>query len=152
MEKQPNLLLTILTFAGTPLAFPLIEVVSIQQVKQATIPNQALPYLLGTIQHAKRNWPIFSLNQDLTVVTQIPATYPYLVCFSSPNTQTGLCLSCETISSLILTTPIQFIPDYAKLASSPLQQWCYHNQTLLALTNTTAIALYISHEIERHSS
>lgn len=152
MENSPNWLLSILSFAGTKLGLPLHEIAIIQQAKQLVLPNQILPFLLGNIEYAKCQWPIFSFDQDLTLITQIPATYSYLVCLNSANTRIGLGLMCETVTTINLHQSVYPIPNYAQFSFSPLQQWCWYNDNLLALSNTVAIAQYISHEIEHYSA
>lgn len=150
MATAQNNGLSVLTFDGVHLAFPLNEVAGVQQVSLLD-KNSELPLALGSVVHGGRSWPVFGLSGNLELLTTLPAQRTYCICLSADDSETGLALACDTVNAIALAPGLSppSIPTCMQRADSPLRQWYRHGEQILPISSTPALARYIKNLMEQ---
>ena len=136
--------LSILSFDGAHLAFPLSEAVSIRRSTELDETHK-IPLAVGSVIHADRLWPVFGLNANYQPLTSLTAGTIYCVCLSADNGQTGVALACETINTINLAdneSP-EPLPNCMQRAATPLRQLFRQGEQLVPISTAPALAAYL---------
>lgn len=153
MATESGMGLSILSFAGVSLAFPLQEAVSIQRSQDLEKIDQ-LTLAAGSMVYADKRWPVFQLDANFKPLTDSLPANVYCVCLSADGGQTGVALTCETVESIQLKadqpTPDP-LPVCMQLDATPLQQLFLHNDHLLAVSSAPALTAYLKSLMEEYS-
>ncbi|MEZ5591361.1 MAG: hypothetical protein R3F53_11925 [Gammaproteobacteria bacterium] len=137
--------LSILSFDGARLAFPLSEAVSIRRSTELDETHK-IPLAVGSVIHADRLWPVFGLNANYQPLASLTAGTIYCVCLSADNGQTGVALACETVNTISLTDdvmPPEPLPTCMQRAATPLQQLFRQGEQLVPISTAPALAAYL---------
>ena len=137
--------LSILSFDGTRLAFPLSEAVSIRRSTELDQTHK-IPLALGSVIHADRLWPVFGLSAHYEPQTALAAGTVYCVCLSADDGQTGVALACETVNSVNLSgdvMPPEPLPACMQRAATPLRQLFRQGEQLVPISTAPALAAYL---------
>ncbi len=143
--------LSILAFEGAHLAFPLGEVVSVQRTTDVES-EVDVPLALGSLIYAGRRWPVFGFSASYTLVQQPSPSSSYCVCLSADDGKTGLSLVCDTVNAISLEneTGPQPLPTCMQREATPLRQLFKHQERLLPVSTTSALAAYLRTLMENH--
>ena len=137
--------LSILSFAGMRLAFPLTETVSIRRSSEL-VENHAMPLACGSVVHAERRWPVFRLNANFEPLLGSLQQNSYCVCLSADDGQTGLVLACDATNLFKWTTedmlPIP-LPTCMQREVTPIQQLIQQGTQLLPVSSAPVLAAYL---------
>ena len=150
MDSKQGNGLSVLSFDGVRLAFPLAEVIGLQRSALLETENKPVPFALASIVHASRRWPVFALDKHLQPLPSVPEQDLYCVCLSTDNAESGIALLCERIDTVALATDVELvsIPSCIQQADSPLRHWHWHSEAVLPISSAPAIAAYISARLE----
>jgi hypothetical protein len=138
--------LSVLSFDGTQLAFPLAEAVSIQR-SVSIEQNGAIPLAAGSVVYADRYWPVFSLNARFEPLSGAPPKdNMYCVCLSADDGQTGVALTCETLRTVRWDAGEPgpgLLPVCMQRDVMPFQLIYRHGADLLPVSRAPVLATYL---------
>ncbi|KOR27578.1 hypothetical protein TI03_06595 [Achromatium sp. WMS1] len=145
-----NTKFSIITFAEQFLAFPYQEIIGITRTLTLEPATIKLPFILGNIVQNGKRWPVFSIDAQFMLISHIQ--HPYCICLSADHATTGLALICDTIDHVNLQSEPRPIPPCIQHPYSPLRQWYWYNETILAITNVQTLQNYIISQIQKHAT
>ena len=137
--------LSILSFEGIRLAFPLSEAVGIQRSADLE-ENHDIPLAVASVVYASRRWPVFRLDVNFEpLISSLPNDI-HCVCLSSDDGQTGVALVCEEIEAFRLgpdNLVPTLLPTCMQREATPLWKLFLHGEYLLPVSTAPLLATYL---------
>lgn len=138
VELQQTTAFELLTFDGVFLLLPRDEVMSAELVDDVHPSDDNGSRI---IVHEAEEYPVFSLNFELTILDDIPADHTACVCCKSKTDHSRFALSCTLAEPLFLGTSdvLQEVPEMMSNPESPvlmLLTRIFRHQQDLALVST----------------
>ena len=139
VELQQTTAFELLTFDGVYLLLPRDEIISAELVDDV---HPSDDNGSRVIDYEGEEYPVFSLNAELGILSDIPTDHTACVCCRSKTDNSRFALSCALAEPFFLGTldVLQEIPEVMSNPQSPVQMlltYTFRHQQDLALLSTT---------------
>ena len=135
--------LAVIGFENVQLLFPQGGIATIEMIENMEIETEVTG-AVGRLRTGGREWPVFSLDADLSRRSERSASNKYCVAFDIDG-QPAFSIACDQVSSMTLDSPDQMKPlqGFMRNANNPIEALLLQDDRLMLVSQVDSMHRFL---------
>ena len=135
--------LAVIGFENVQLLFPQGGIATIEMIENMEIETEVTG-AVGRLRTGGREWPVFSLDADLSRRSERSASNKYCVAFDIDG-QPAFSIACDQVSSMTLDSPDQIKPlqGFMRNANNPIEAMLLQDDRLMLVSQVDSMHRFL---------